>query len=107
MKNTIGIFTSVFIVCLFITMAYAGEQSKSGEDLFKQHCALCHPDGGNVINPEKTLHKEALESNNIKTPSDIIETMRNPGPGMKKFDEETIPDKDAKEIAEYILEMFK
>jgi cytochrome c6 len=33
--------------------------------------------------------------------------MRNPGPGMNRFDAKTISDKDAKEIAEYILKTFK
>jgi hypothetical protein len=33
--------------------------------------------------------------------------MRNPGPGMTRLDEKTIPDKDAMEIARYILEAFK
>jgi cytochrome c6 len=32
--------------------------------------------------------------------------MRNPGPGMTAFDEKTIPDTDAKEIAEYVLKTF-
>jgi len=33
--------------------------------------------------------------------------MRNPGPGMTKFDEKTIPEETAKAIAEYILETFR
>jgi cytochrome c6 len=33
--------------------------------------------------------------------------MRKPGPGMNTFDVKTIPDKDAKEIAEYIMKTFK
>jgi cytochrome c6 len=33
--------------------------------------------------------------------------MRNPGQGMTTFDEKTIPDKEAKEIADYILKTFK
>jgi cytochrome c6 len=33
--------------------------------------------------------------------------MRNPGPGMTKFEASTIPDKDAMEIARYILKTFK
>jgi cytochrome c6 len=33
--------------------------------------------------------------------------MRNPGPGMTKFDEKTLPQKDAKAIAEYIHKTFK
>ena len=78
----------------------------SGEALFKQHCAVCHPDGGNIINPQKTLHKKDRDANTIKTAADIVHTMRNPGLGMTKFDEKTILDKDAKEIAEYILKTF-
>jgi cytochrome c6 len=33
--------------------------------------------------------------------------MRKPSPGMTAFDVKTIPDKDAKEIAEYIIKTFK
>jgi len=82
------------------------QSSEAGKNLFKQHCAACHPDGGNVIKPEKTLHKEALAAHSIKTPEDIIGKMRNPGPGMSMFDTTTIPDNQAQEIAEYILKTF-
>ena len=78
----------------------------SGEALFKKHCAVCHPDGGNVIKPEKTLRKDAREARNIKTPEDIIAKMRNPGPGMNMFDKTTIPDNEARAIAEYILKTY-
>lgn len=81
-------------------------QSK-GEVLFKKHCEVCHTGGGNIVNPKKTLHKKDREKNNIKTVDDIIRNMRKPGPGMTPFDEKTIPPKDAKEIAEYILKKFK
>jgi cytochrome c6 len=33
--------------------------------------------------------------------------MRNPGPGMTKFDEKIISTKEAQAIAEYILKTFK
>jgi len=79
----------------------------TGEALFKQHCAACHVDGGNLIAPRKTLHKKDLDTNTIKTAEAIIKTMRNPGPGMTKFNEKTISEKDAKAIAEYILTTFK
>jgi cytochrome c6 len=79
---------------------------KSGESLFKEHCALCHPDGGNIVNPKKTLHKKDREANKIKTKDDIVHLMRKPGPGMTTFDVKSIPDNDAKEIAEYILKTF-
>lgn len=78
-----------------------------GEQLFKQHCAVCHPDGGNIITPNKSLKKKDLHANKVRTPADIVKLMRKPGPGMNAFDDKTIPDKDAKMIAEYILGTFK
>ena len=81
-------------------------QGSTGEALFKQHCAVCHPDGGNNINPQKTLHKKDREAGGVKTASDIVGKMRNPGPGMTKFDEKMIPDEDAKQVAEYVLRTF-
>ena len=74
---------------------------------FIKNCAVCHADGGNIINPAKSIHKKALEASGVKKPADIIRQMRNPGPGMTKFDEKTIPDKEARAIAEYILKTFK
>jgi cytochrome c6 len=79
----------------------------SGEDLFKLHCAACHADGGNMINPKKTLKKADREANGVKSARQIIDLMRKPGPGMTTFDAKTIPDKDAKVIADYILKTFK
>jgi cytochrome c6 len=79
----------------------------TGEALFKQHCAVCHPDGGNTVKPEYTLHGKALKKHNITKPEDIVKKMRNPGPGMNMFDEKTIPEKDAMAIAEYVLNTFK
>ena len=82
-------------------------QPKTGETLFKQHCAVCHPDGGNVVTPQKTLHRKSLTAHKINKPEDIVKIMRNPGQGMNKFDEATIPDKDAMSIAEFILNTYK
>jgi cytochrome c6 len=82
--------------------AFAG-----GGDIFKAKCAACHPDGGNIMKKEKTLHKKDLEANKLKTAKDLVKYLRNPGPGMTKFDEKTLPDKDAKEVAEYIMKTFK
>jgi cytochrome c6 len=79
----------------------------SGEDLFKLHCAACHADGGNIINPMKTLKKSDREANGVKTAKDIIGKMRKPGQGMTTFDTKTIPGKDARAIANYILKTFK
>ncbi|MGE5894818.1 MAG: c-type cytochrome [bacterium] len=89
---------------------------KSGETLFQENCAVCHPAGGNILNPTKTLFTRDLEKNGIQTPQDIVRKMRNPGAfsthpqewsGMKMFDEKAITDEDALKIAEYILSTFR
>ena len=107
MKKTF-ILLSLFAFAVFVSVAIgtADGEGNNGEALFKQHCSVCHPDGGNIVNPQKTLHKKDREANGVKTTSDIVNKMRNPGPGMTQFDEKTVPDKYAKEIAGYILKTF-
>jgi cytochrome c6 len=114
MKQIVAALMSVACIFLLITIVSSeespkksAEESKAAEELFKHNCAVCHPDGENVINKDKTLHKKDLDEHGIKKPADIVKLMRNPGPGMKRFDEKTISDKDAIEIAKYILKTFK
>jgi cytochrome c6 len=108
MKKMIVLLVSVLTVCCAGAVAYAEKGSTDiGAAEFKEHCAICHPEGGNVINPKKTLHKADREANNIKTASDIIKIMRTPGLGMTAFDEKTISDDEAKEVAKYIFKTFK
>ena len=107
MEKMLSLFV-LFMALAVVTLAgYAQENSASGENLFKKHCAICHPDGGNIVNPKFTLHKKDLDAHNIRKPGDIVNKMRNPGPGMPAFDEKTVPGKDAQKIAEYILKTFK
>lgn len=94
--------------CTLLIAGCAGAASPpSGQELFTQHCAVCHPAGGNIINPLRTLQKKDLDNRGITTWQGIVKNMRNPGPGMTKFDEKAIADKDAKAIAEYVLKTFK
>ena len=101
-----AILAATFCFATTAGMTEAAEKDR-GEALFKQHCLSCHPDGGNIINPKKTLKKKDMEAAKVKSVDDIVKLMRNPGPGMIKFDEKTISEKDAKAIAEYILKTFK
>lgn len=110
MKKIILVFavaTALSLIASSGCAEKAQKDGKSGEDLFKANCAPCHPDGGNIINPQFTLHKKAREGHDVKTADDIVSKMRNPGPGMTRFDKNTISDKDAKKIADYILKTFK
>ena len=77
-----------------------------GKKEFDEHCAACHKDGGNIINAQKTLKKADREANGVKDASDIVKLIRNPGPGMTKFDKKTISNKEAKAIADYIIKTY-
>jgi cytochrome c6 len=101
-----------YVICVLLflfvmgNVAVARAGDMSGKELFEKHCAMCHPGGDNVMNKSKTLHDEDLKKNGIETADDIVNLMRNPGPGMLKFDHEKISDDAAKKIAEYVLEAF-
>merc|ERR1719237_1901060 len=43
-----------------VSPAFAGDVG-AGEQVFDANCAACHAGGQNVIMPEKTLEKDALE----------------------------------------------
>ena len=110
MKKSLVKTAVLFAICLSATSGFC--DTKKGEKIdgkkeFEEHCAVCHPNGGNTINKTKTLDSKSLKANGVKSAKDIIAKMRNPGPGMTKFDEKTISNKEAKAIAEYVLKAFK
>jgi len=102
----------VLVVTVGLVLPAAGlnaaeKKESAGAKLYQQHCAACHPDGGNIIKPAMTLRKKDMDAHGVKTAEDIVGKMRNPGPGMTRFDAKTVSDKDAKEIAQYILQAYK
>ncbi len=80
---------------------------QTGAELFRQFCHNCHPDGGNVSDPERPLYGSFLRKNHITTPEDIVKIMRNPLSRMIRFDVKTISNKDARAIAEYVLNTYR
>ncbi|MHC1697994.1 MAG: c-type cytochrome [Geobacteraceae bacterium] len=78
-----------------------------GKALFQKHCAVCHPNGGNIINKKKPLSAKAMKANGVAGVKGIVAKMRNPGPLMNKFDEKTVSNQEAKAIAEFILKSYK
>ena len=110
MKKLMFVSAAILAVCLFAATGFC--DTKKGEKIdgkreFVEHCVVCHPDGGNTINMMKPLHRKELKANGIKSVKDIVDKIRNPGPGMTKFDEKTISKSEAKAIAEYIMKTFK
>jgi cytochrome c6 len=53
---------SVAIATSVAFPAFAAGDVAAGEQVFNANCAACHAGGQNVIMPDKTLEKEALES---------------------------------------------
>jgi cytochrome c6 len=94
----------------------AASAGMTRKELFERHCANCHPDGGNRLNPLQTLRRSDLEANGFRTARDIVNKMRDPEAfsphlgkwsAMKKFDRKVLPDEDAFRIAEYVLDVFR
>ena len=108
MKIVCIVLSGVMAAVFSAPNAFA-EQSNpndTGEKKFAEQCSVCHVNGGNIINPEKTLLRKDREAYGVKSAEDIIKIMRKPGPGMTTFDEKTISNTDAHAIAEYILRTF-
>jgi cytochrome c6 len=107
MKVVQYVFVVGALVALSSAHGSAESKNNSGETRFTEHCAACHSDGGNLINPEKSLFKIAREKHGIKSADDIVKLIRNPGEGMIPFDQITLTDEQAHEIADYIIRTFK
>ena len=101
MKKGLIVTVSMLALATFVSVGCAEE--KKGGAIFKEKCAMCHPDGGNIMKADKTLKKKDLDKGGIKNKADIVKYLRNPGPGMTKFDAKALADKDAGEVAEYVL----
>ena len=106
MKKVMLLAVAALTLTTFAGTALA-DKEKKGEALFKEKCAMCHPDGGNAMKADKTLKKKDLDKNGLKKKADIVKYLRKPGPGMTAFDEKALPKKDAEEVAEYIQKTFK
>ncbi len=78
---------------------------QQGERLYAAHCAACHPNGGNVINPKLPV----LNSPKLKDVDTFIKFNRNPispegAPGgMPAFPKDKLSDNELKQIYEYLM----
>lgn len=109
MKKVFVVTAALLSLSMFAAPGFCGTKKGGKIDAkqkFEEHCAVCHPNGGNIVKADKTLSKKSLAAHGIKTEKDIVAKMRNPGPGMNKFDAKQVPDKEATAIAGYILKTF-
>lgn len=94
------VLMSVIIAGMSLLAAASFAAGSKGEALYKEKCASCHPDGGNIMNPKETLK-------GIKNAGKITKQIRKGGGGMPAFDSKSISDADAKVLADYIMKTFK
>ena len=94
------ILATLALSATMMTSAVFAAAPAGGEAIFKAKCASCHPDGGNIINPKKTLK-------GIKDAKTVTGKIRSGGGGMQVFDDKTVSEADAKQLADYIIKTFK
>ncbi|MBE9211364.1 c-type cytochrome [Plectonema cf. radiosum LEGE 06105] len=80
-------------------MAVSHEQ---GAKLFTQNCAACHAGGGNLVNAQKTLKKEALEKYDMYSKEAIVYQVTNGKNAMPAFGKR-LSSEQIEQLAEYVL----
>ncbi len=92
---------------LLVTVIWVSTVAASdGQALFARHCAGCHYNGGNTVNPAKPLTQIYREANGLRTTADLVAKMRRGGGGMPRFTTKQLPETEAKAIAEHIIRTF-
>ena len=102
MKNfSLRILMSILAVFLLSFQVQAAD-IESGERIFTANCAACHAGGNNVIMPEKTLKKDALETNGMNSVGAITYQVTNGKNAMPAFGGR-LSDTDIEDVANYVL----
>ena len=75
--NNFFLITLFFILFLIsLTKEINALEANSGESLFRNHCAGCHVNGGNIIRRSKNLKISSLKHNGIDNPEAIAKIAR-------------------------------
>lgn len=103
MKKSFSIIATAMIasICLFTANAFAAD-IEHGEQIFTANCSACHAGGNNVIMPEKTLKKEALETYGMNSVGAITNQVTNGKNAMPAFGGR-LADNDIEDVANYVL----
>lgn len=92
---------SLFVPFFISTVSFAAD-IENGERIFSANCSACHAGGNNVIIPEKTLKKEALEGNGMNSVAAITYQVTNGKNAMPAFGGR-LDDGDIEDVANYVL----
>lgn len=97
-------FASTAAALIIPTAALAGDVG-AGEQVFSANCAACHAGGQNVIMPEKTLQKDALDQYLAggRKEASVIMQVTNGKNAMPAFGGR-LSDEDIANVASYVLD---
>nr|YP_010338027.1 cytochrome c553 [Timspurckia oligopyrenoides]UNJ17612.1 cytochrome c553 [Timspurckia oligopyrenoides] len=103
MKKFVSTIISLMMINLFIMMTpVLAADIEHGEQIFTANCSACHAGGNNVIIPEKTLRKEALEAYGMNSVDAITNQVTNGKNAMPAFGGR-LADNDIEDVANYVL----
>lgn len=102
MTNSNLRFFFTMITLLSLSTPVLAADIENGERIFTANCAACHAGGNNVIMPEKTLKKDALEGNGMNSVSAITYQVTNGKNAMPAFGGR-LSDSDIEDVANYVL----
>lgn len=86
----------------FSSPAFAADTT-SGAKVFNANCAACHAGGKNLVQPAKTLKKDALEQYKMDSAEAIIAQVTNGKGAMPAFKAKLKPEQ-IEDVAAYVLE---
>ena len=100
-------FLFVSIFCIFFLISLPKElnalDAELGKNLFKNHCAGCHINGGNIIRRSKNLKISSLKRNGIDNPEAIAKITRQ-GIGIMSGYEDKLGENGDKIVANWVWE---
>ncbi len=105
---TLGLFIVVLLGFFGAQLVYEEKTPKgarayvAGEKIFVANCVICHPQGGNLIRPDRPIRN----SSKLKDLDAFIPLIRHPKAPMPSFPDTQISLSQAKELFQYIREVL-
>ena len=107
MKKKIRDFFLISFCCTFFYLSAPNElnaiEADLGKNLFKNNCAGCHINGGNIIRRSKNLKLSSLKRNGIDNPEAIAKIARQ-GIGIMSGYEDKLGDNGDLIVANWVWE---